>query len=163
MTLEASVNIRRRIVCLILIFGSAALCAARDKREVVRGRIVVYNVFPACLNGNSYYSMIVRLAKPEKSSKFIQVHFSQPCSQFPKWLDARSSVQKFTLIRDKSSDAVLQEFLELKNTDEKDPTTNGVSKVKNWKVLAGGENEHLPFGEVVRSYRLADLPLVPAL
>ena len=58
---------------------------------------------------------------------------------------------------------MLQEFLELKNTDEKDPTTNGVSKVKNWKVLAGGENEHLPFGEVVRSYRLADLPLVPAL
>ena len=142
------------------------LSAPREKHETISGRIVAYDTFSAlaCLNGNSYYSMIVGVEKPNKSyPPFVEVHFSVPCGKQPQFLNTKSLVQEFRLIRDKQYDHVLEEFAT--PIDAATGATKGKpgTPIPRWRFVSGAEDEKLPFGETLPSFRSADLPTTPVL
>jgi hypothetical protein len=143
----------------ILCFACACipcLPAPRPKHETISGRVVAYSGFPACLNGNGYWSIIIRVQQPKDSnSGFIRVEFTLPCKESPEWVSTQPLNQKFRLIRQKSCDAVLTRSV------PSEPPQNIDSPI--WNYLPGVEHETLPFGQILPCYRSIDLPLAPVL
>jgi hypothetical protein len=153
-----------RLLAFLSIFCSSILAfAARPaKIEVISGRIVAYASELACLNGNTYWSMIIHVQDPiDVASEFVEVSFSLPCAEEPKWLTGKSSFRKFRLIREKDSDAVLKEFMDC--VDDSGGRATECQPIPIWKHVPDTEREKLPFGQRVPSYRSADLPLVPVV
>jgi len=104
-----------RLFALLGIFCTSILAflARPAKTEIISGRIVAYASELVCLNGNAYWSMIIHVQDPiDVPSEFIEVRFSLPCAEEPKWLTGKPSLRKFRLIREKDSDVVLREFME---------------------------------------------------
>ena len=155
----------------VAILGPAnpALCERHSKVEKVTGRIVAFSSLPACLNGNVYWAMLIRVQDRRTGfrSKFVQVQFSLPCPQKPDWLERRPSMQKFRLTRQPDADSVLKEFSDCapESTDKCAPEfTDKCVKclpLRIWTSVPGTEEEKLPFGQRVPSYRSLDLPLSP--
>jgi hypothetical protein len=113
--------------------------------DPVSGRVVAYSGALTCLNGNGYWSMVIRIQKPENGHpKFIRVDFSLPCEKSPEW-STKPAIQKFHLFRQKDGDAVLA-----RSVDE-EPTQNPTMPM--WKYTTGTEHEALPFGQAVPCYR----------
>jgi hypothetical protein len=148
-----------RSVLLILCFACVStpcLSAPRPRPETMLGRVVAYSTSPACLNGNGYWSILIRVQQPKDSrSEFIRVDFSLPCDKSSKWISANSSIQKFHLFRQKDCDAALAEFM--------DTAPKLSTAIPIWKRPPGAEHDSLPFGQVVPCYRSADLPLAPVV
>lgn len=148
-----------RSVLLILCFGCVSiprLSAPHPRLETKLGRVVAYSTSLACLNGNGYWSMLIRVQQPKDiRSEIIRVDFSLPCGRSPEWVSAAPSIQNFRLIRRKDWDARLVEFMDTAPKQE--------TAILIWKHPPGAEHDSLPFGQVVPCYRSADLPLAPAL
>jgi hypothetical protein len=145
---------------LVLLTALLACVPALAKTQNISGRIVAYESELVCTNGNGYWWMAIRVEKPvEGGSEFIQVQFSQPCGITPKWLTSKSSIQKFHLIRVKEFDAVLEEFLPVKDESNHDEKQDWA--LPRWTHVPGAEQEALPFGHMVPGYRSKDLPLAP--
>ena len=98
--------VARVLVFLGIVYTSIfAFSTPTPAKEIVSGRIVAYAGPLTCLNENAYWSMVIRVQSPkEDASQFIRVQFSLPCGDEPQWLKAKSSIQKFHLIREKESD-----------------------------------------------------------
>lgn len=149
-----------RSVLLILFFTSATFAAAsapHPQHETISGRVVAYSAPLTCLNGNGYWSMVIRVQRTKDvSSDFIRVDFSLPCGKSPRWESAKPSIQKFRLVRHKDCDGVLKRFFDA-------PPKQGLS-IPIWEYPPGTEGiAGLPFGQVLPCYRSVDLPLVPAV
>jgi hypothetical protein len=143
------------ILCLACT-SISALSALSSKGETVSGRVAAYSSPPTCLNGNGYWSMVIRVQRPKDlGSEFIRVDFSLPCDKSPEWVSAKPSIQKFRLFRQKDCDAVL-----VGSMDE-EPKQKLAMPI--WKYPPGTEHDVLPFGQVVPCYRSADLPLAPVV
>ena len=151
---------RRRIAIFLLLFisFSGAFGKHSPKAEIIWGQIVAYSDTPLCLNRNTYWHMLIRVEGHENSSsaKFIDVHFSSPCKKFPEWLNHKSSVQKFRVIREQPAETMVQKY-----RDCSDSANVNCPQLPIWKPIPGAEDEKLPFGHLVPSYRSLDLPLVP--
>jgi len=148
-----------RVLVLHVVFYASIFAFARH--ETVAGRIVAYDKPLACLNGNAYRSVVIRVENPKKvGSEFIRVEFSHPCDETPKWLGTRSPIQKFRLIREKERDEELKEFL-----DCEDLTSHVTKRCPRpiWEHVPGAERESLPFGQRLPCYRSEDLPLAPVV
>jgi hypothetical protein len=142
----------------ILAAFNVAFSEPSPKTETITGRVVAYADGLACLNGNAYWSMLIHIQDhgTYAPAKFIQVRFSLPCKETPQWLNRKSTVQKFRLKREQGADSVLKEFLGcVPNSTEQCP------HLPMWRLVPGGPEENLPFGQTVPSYRSVDLPLVP--
>lgn len=148
-----------RSVLLILYFictSTPPIRAAGPRHETILGRVVAYSGALACLNGNGYWSMLIRLQRPKgDQSDFIRVDFTLPCDKSPEWVSAKPAIQKFRLSRQKDCDAVLEEFF--------DSVPKKNSPLQRWTYPPGGEHDSLPFGQVVPCYRSVDLPLAPVV
>jgi len=147
-----------RGVLLILYFtciSISALSAPRPKGETISGRVAAYSTTPACLNGNGYWSMVIRVKRSNLGPEFIRVDFSLPCDKFPEWVSAKPPIQKFRLYRHKDCDAVLEGSM------DEEPKQKLAMPI--WKYPPGTEHDVLPFGQVVPCYRSADLPLAPVV
>jgi hypothetical protein len=143
------------ILCVICAYISG-LPALGQPHETVSGRIVAYSGALTCLNGNGYWSMVIRIQQPQNGhSKFIRVDFSLPCEKSPEWVSTKSTIQKFRLVRQKDCDAVLS------GSVDEEPTQN--PSMPMWKYTPGTKHEELPFGQVLPCYRSIDLPLVPVV
>lgn len=142
----------------ILAVPSAALSESSPKAKTFTGRVVAYADGLSCLNGNSYWSMLIHIQgrAADAPGQFIQVQFSLPCEETPQWLYRKSTVQKFRLKRERGADSVLKEFL-----DCAPDSTEPCPKMPMWQLVPGAQKEKLPFGHMVPSYRSVDLPLVP--
>jgi len=150
----------------ILVSSSLAFSESPSKIETMAGRIVAYSNGLACLNGNSYWSMLIHLQDHAKDSpsQFVEVRFSLPCNKSPEWLPRKSSPQTFRLTRTQDGDSVLKEFIDFCGVESASShTPEPCSHVPVWKRVPDAEREKLPFGERVPSYRSIDLPLVPVL
>lgn len=155
----------RVLAAALLLLGtvsstSLAFCEPSSKVEKITGRIVAYSNELPCLNGNGYWSMLIRVQDRTTAlpPRFVQVQFSLPCAEHPGWLGRKPSVQKFRLKRQQDTDSVLKEFYDCApDSDDKCP------HLRMWKPLPGTEDEKLPFGQRVPSYRSIDLPLAPAV
>jgi len=125
-----------------------ALCERHPNVQKITGRIVAYSSFPACLNGNGYRSMLIRVQDRTTGlpPKFVEVQFSLPCAEHAEWLDRRTSVQQFRLRRQQDADSVLKEFY-----DCGDESTDKCPQM--WRRVPGSDDEKLPFGQRVPSYR----------
>jgi hypothetical protein len=148
-----------RSVLLILCLSGVsifALSAPRHHPETISGRVVAYSSFPACLNGNAYWSMVIRVQRPKDTrSQFIRVDFSLPCNQSPVWVSTKPPIQKFRLFRQRDRDDVLTgSMVEESKQDLALPI---------WNHPPGTEHDELPFGRVLPSYLSADLPLLPVV
>lgn len=91
--------------------------------------------------------------------RFVQVRFSLPCAEHPEWLGRKTSVQKFRLKREQDADSVLKEFYDCPPVS----ADKCVHLGRLWSPLPGNEDEKLPFGRRVPSYRSIDLPLAPVV
>jgi hypothetical protein len=144
----------------ILAAFNVALSEPTSKTETVTGRVVAYADGLACLNGNAYWSMLIYIQDQgtDAPAKFIQVRFSLPCKESPQWFNRKSPVQKFRLKREQDADSVLKEFL-----DCAPDSTEECPHMPVWRLIPGAQEEKLPFGQTVPSYRSVDLPLVPVV
>ena len=158
--------ISRLLVFLgIFCVGALVFSAPLSNVEVIAGRIVAYSRALTCMNGNAYWSMIIHVKDHAKDvpSEFIQVQFSLPCDETPKWVMHKSSLQKFRLTRQRDSDSVLEEFMDCANGSQGVQAGESCVKVPIWKHVPGKEQDKLPFGHRVPSYRSIDLPLKPVV
>ena len=148
---------RGRLVACVALASVTAWSAPRERLQTLSGVVVAYSNSPACLNGNGYWSIVIRLRQPKRvPSGFIRLDFSLPCDEFPEWVSAKPKLQQFHLYREESCDAVL-----------------GGSAVDNelgldspwpiWKYPPGVEHATLPFSQALRCYHSADFPLTPAM
>lgn len=146
------------LACGVALSPNLAHCERPSKVETITGRIVAYSGALACLNGNGYWSMLIRIQDQptSPSPKFLQVEFSLPCAEHPEWLDRKPSVQKFRLKRQQDADSILKEFYDCS-------PANKCPELRIWKSVPGAEDEKLPFGQRVPSYRSIDLPLAPVV
>lgn len=146
-----------RTLLVIAGLGCAGLSAIAASRAVtVIGRVTAYSVSPACLNGNAYWSMLIRVQKPKSpGSRFIRVDFSLPCGQIPQMVSAESSVQQFHLFRNKDCDVALERSTDAANVKD--------LSLPIWTRPKGAGNDVLPFGQVLPCYGSVDLPLAPVL
>jgi hypothetical protein len=158
-------SVTRLLAAALLFLGTVspnnlAFCRSYSKVEKVTGRIVAYYSDLACLNGNGYWSMLIRIQDRAMGlpPRFVQVQFSLPCADHPEWLDRKPSVQKFRLKRQQDTDSVFKEFYDcLPDSADKCP------HLRMWRPVPGTEDEKLPFGQRVPSYRSIDLPLAPVV
>ena len=148
---------RRVLLILCVTFAYISGLPARGQtHETVSGRVVAYSGALTCLNGNGYWSMVIRIQQPQNGhSKFIGVDLSLPCEKSPEWVSTKSTIQKFRLVRQKGCDAVLSGSVDV------EPRLN--ASMPMWKHPPGAEHEELPFGQVLPCYRSIDLPLVPVV
>jgi hypothetical protein len=139
------------LLALCLAFATVpAFPVPQVRHQTVSGRVVAYGAGNAltCLNGNAYWSMVIRVQRPaDVESEFILVPFSLPCGKsVPQWLSAKPELRRFRLFRMKDRDAVLDEFMSMT-----DATTNKpISDLPIWTYPARAQRERLPFGQVVR-------------
>jgi len=152
-------------LCITFVFvGTPALSASRHKVEVISGRVIAYSGTPLCLNGNSYWEIVIRV-EPQKEapSRLVQVDFSLPCEQSPKSVLVDSSIHRSHLIRQKELDSVLEESINLLEQDsgKGQPALN--SRIFRWTYLPGAESFKLPFGETLPCYHSLEFPHVPVL
>jgi hypothetical protein len=149
----------RRVLLIILCFtipDTFALSASHPRHETILGGVVAYSGALSCLNGNSYWSMVIRVQRPKGTrSEFLRVDFSLPCDKAPEWVSAKPSNQKFRLFRHRDCDAVLAEFT--------DANSKADLVMPIWKYPPGAEHGTLPFGQIVPCYRSIDLHLAPAV
>jgi hypothetical protein len=139
-------------ILLTVVFGFSE---TPPKVEIIRGQIVAYSNVKMCADGNAFWDMIVSIQEKKGTSEFILVLFSLPCDEVPNWpRDKASSVQEFRLMRDRKFDAILREFMDCKH--EQPPTS---CEVPMWRRVPGSEDEKLPFGERLPSYRSKGVPL----
>lgn len=135
---------------------------AHSQNRTISGRVVAYNSPLTCLNGNAYWAMIVRVENAAKKlSEFVRVNFSQPCNVSPTWLDS-GAVRQYRLIREEYRDEILSEFFKCE-PEHSENQSEPCAQVAAWKRVRGTEQEQLPYGSTVPSYRAADLPLVPVV
>ena len=158
-------SVTRFLVAALLLLGTVSpsnlgFCAPSSKVEKITGRIVAYSSDLACLSGNGYWSMLIRLQDraTDLPPRFVQVQFSLPCAEHPEWLDRRPSMQQFRLKRQQDADSVLKEFY-----DCAPDSAEECPHLRMWKPVPGTEDEKLPFGQRVPNYRSIDLPLAPVV
>jgi hypothetical protein len=149
----------------ILISAGPAFSEPSSTVETIAGRIVAYSGGLACLNGNSYWTMLIHVEGDAKEmrSQFVEVNFSLPCNKSPEWLTRKPSLQKFRLTREQGADSVLKEFIECTAESSSGHPQEPCSHLPMWKPVPGAELEKLPFGQRVPSYRSMDLPLAPVV
>ena len=152
----------RIALSLIAIVASVnvAFSAPPSKTETITGRVVAYGDGLACLNGNTYWSMLIHVQNhaTDATPRFVQVPFSLPCKETPQWLNRKSPIQKFRLKREQGADSALREFL-----DCTPGSTEQCPHMPMWRLVPGAQEEKLPFGQRVPSYLSLDLPLVPVV
>lgn len=155
----------RHLMKGLLLVGLAWITPlARAKTLRISGRVVAYNTLIECLNGNAYWSMIIRVQDPGKvGSELIEVEYSQSCGKRPTWLDSKSAAQEFKLMRYKAGDEVLTEFLRCESDLSPQRPQKPCLPAPIWKQVPGADEEKLPFGRVLPCYRSIDPPLVPVL
>jgi hypothetical protein len=148
-----------RSFLLVLCFIStniSAHSAPVPRPLTITGRVVAYSGAPACLNGNAYWSVLIRVEQPKNlASQLVRVDFSLPCDRSPEWILTKPTVRSFRLVRDKNADAPL-----LGCSQEK---CDKNQSLPIWERPANGSDETLPFGQILPSYRSSDLPLAPVV
>ena len=149
----------------ILVSTSLAFAEPSSRVETMAGRIVAYSDGLTCLNGNAYWSMLIHVQDhaTDIPLQFVEVRFSLPCNKSPEWLTRKSSRQKFRLTRDRDADSVLNEFIDCAAEPPSGHTPEPCSHLPMWRRVPNAEDEKLPFGQRVPSYRSVDLPLVPVV
>lgn len=159
-------DVTRFLAAVLLLLGTVsppnlAFCEPSSMVEEITGRIVAYSSGLACLNGNGYWSMLIRVQDGTNAllRKFVQVQFSLPCAEHPEWLGRKPSVQKFRLKRQQDADSVLKEFYDCPPGS----AGNCLHLGRMWSPMPGTEDEKLPFGQRVSNYRSIDLPLAPVV
>jgi hypothetical protein len=148
-----------RRVFLILLATCASILGPPvlgQPHETVSGRVVAYSGALTCLNGNGYWSIVIRIQHPQNGhSKFIRVNVSLPCEKSPEWVSTKPIIQRFRLVKQKDCDAALSGAL------DEDATQNPFMPM--WKYTPGTKHEELPFGQVLPCYRSIDTPRVPVV
>jgi hypothetical protein len=111
-------DVTRLLAAAVLLLGTVsptnlAFCEPASKVEQITGRIVAYSSGLACLNGNGYWSMLIRVQDRATAlpPRFVQVEFSLPCAEHPEWLGRKPSVQKFRLKRQQDADSFSRNFM----------------------------------------------------
>jgi len=148
---------RTLLVLCFIVVSISAFSAPRPKVETISGRVVAYSNSLACMNGNGYWSMIIRLQPPKDiPSKLIRVEFSLPCNKSPEWVLSKPSIQRYRLYRKGDCDVVLEGSM-AKDEEQID------IPLPIWKYPPGTEPFTLPFGQVLPCYRSEDMLLLPVV
>jgi hypothetical protein len=148
----------RRFLIILCIWCSSAgsYSIAHPRTVTITGRAVAYSSNLTCLNGNGYWSEIIRVEHPAgHDSGFIQFDFSLPCGKFPIWLSTQPVTEKFHLFRKRDCDGVL--------TGSVDDDFSHSKTLPVWNYFPGAPHDELPFGHVVPCYGSLDLPEAPVV
>jgi len=147
----------RKILVILFICCSADTYSIAHPRTVtITGRAIAYSSNPTCLNGNGYWSEIIRVEHPaNRDSGFIQFDFSLPYGKSPTWLSTQPVTEKFRVFRKRDCDGVL--------TGSVDDDVSHNKTLPIWKYFPGAQHDELPFGHVVPCYGSLDLPEAPVV
>jgi hypothetical protein len=155
--------IRRVAFLLILLLAPVYSASAAHRATTLSGQIVAYSSPLTCINGNAYWSMIIRAhASRKQNVEYLRVDFSFPCGDFPAFLSGHSRLRKFRLVRTKDADQPLEQFTGFIDSLTGKTHSNDAG-IPAWKATLGMEQEKLPFGQVLPSYQSLDYPLAPVL
>jgi hypothetical protein len=148
---------RKIVVVLCIWCSSVGTCSiAHPRTATITGRAVAYSSNPICLNGNGYWSEIIRVEHPSnRESGFIQLDFSLPCGKLPAWLSTQPVTEKFRVFRNRDCDGVL--------TGSVDDDVSHSKTLPIWKYFPGAKHDELPFGHIVPCYGSPDLPEAPVV
>jgi len=153
-----------RSILLVLCFtctGISVHSARAPHPLTITGRVFAYSGALTCLNGNGYWSVLIRVEQPKNlNSQLVRVDFSLPCDKSPEWVSTKPVVKSFRLVRDKNADAALLGCL-LEKCDKNQQLQNQLLPI--WRRPVGGNDKTLPFGEILPTYRSVDLPLAPVV
>ena len=156
---------RKLIVSLLfglLIFSVSPQILAKGesyKKEKIIGTVIAYDqrAFLICLTVTSCpVTLIVRIDGRDKkriAPRFIQVAYSfhESSGGFPNSLLEGRRQWRFGLTRDFSCAVLVREKVIMK--DEKIGKGTD-SSIPIWRLVAGAENEKIPYGETLICYRL---------
>jgi len=121
--------------------------------EELNATVVAYDVIKAttpCYR-ECEGSLIVRIDAPDnQSGRYVRVDFRfRNDSPFPQRLIIRKRLWRFSVIRTKSLDEQLYEYIVQEPTPQ-----SGERKYPIWQIVPGAEDEKLPFGQILPSYSL---------
>jgi hypothetical protein len=81
---------------------------------------------------------------------YVRIAFEYPDREFPIQLTLKTMKSRFKVRRTPAQDGTFEEFRFIKEEG-----TGAESKIPNWKLLPGADQERLPFGTKLESYSLA--------
>ena len=142
----------------------SALSAPHQHVEAISAQIVAYSGGLSCLNGNGYWSMILRVQpRKDNPATFIRVEFSLPCGKSPEWATTELPIHKFHLIRHRESDTELTGTIAVEDSLENMPKQGFEVAMPIWSFIPGTKPFSLPFGQVLPSYYSVEHPLLPVI
>jgi hypothetical protein len=108
-----------------------------------------------CFDGVCDGSLIVRLSNTKESkATYVLIDFSYSVRKPPYGsLDVKKKFE-FTVLRTEYNDRPLREFFPRRPRLVEGSIKEDDSTVPMWRFVRGAENEKLPYGEVIPSYKL---------
>ena len=138
------------LVLFVIWSGSPAQTDNKQSKEIT-GIVVAYDdsfIFLPCGHG-CWSSLIVRLNdSSEAKPRYVRVFFRYARDNFPKALVETSKRYRFSVVRTKEDDAIINEFVPAVDEDDKPINV----KLAAWKLIRGAEGEKLPFGDRLPAY-----------
>lgn len=157
---EGSLTMQEIVVKQLISFGFIlffALAANTESKatttETLEATVVAYDVIKAttpCYR-DCEGSLIVRIeSASNQGTRYARVDFRfRSGSSFPRQLIKQKRLWQLSVIRTRSLDEPLYEYVVQKQTSYSEE-----KKYLIWKLVPGAENEKLPFGEAVPAYSL---------
>jgi hypothetical protein len=139
-----------------ILFATGALInrtQSKGTAEKLEGTVVAYDIVKAttpCYR-RCEGSMIVRIhAAESESPRYARIDFTfRNGSGFPRELTRRKRMWQFSVIRTKSLDEPIYDYIVQKQSSYSEQ-----KKYPNWELVPGAQDEKLPFGETLPSYEL---------
>jgi hypothetical protein len=139
-----------------ILFAAGALIngmESKDTTEKLEATVVAYDIVKAttpCYR-QCEGSLIVKIHSAESESpRYARIDFTfRNGSGFPRELTRRKRMWQFSVIRTKSLDEPIYDYIV-----QKQSSYSKEKKYPNWELLPGARDEKLPFGETLPSYTL---------
>ena len=141
---------------LALLLGMPAfgMPGVTERRETLTGRLVAFtNVAPCNTGYVSWVGIVYMPGHKDQRVAYAALQFSYPCERVPDWLTGPVTERRFRVTREKACDHVLEKDVPVESK------SGEVRLVPIWRMVAGAENEELPYGQFVPCYWSLDYPV----
>lgn len=147
-----------QLLIVLLLFQLFFLITAQGKTEKIKGTVIAADAPMVCVWHPCAVWLIVK-TEVKKQTKYVRIDveyfpvLSLPARGFPTELTKSSKRWKFKAVRDVNKDEFLVEWVKV--TDKDGNVVDDMSFESSWQLLPGAENEKLPFGEILPTYRVS--------
>lgn len=152
-------NLRASILAISL--PVTCVCMQTEAR-LVKGRAVAIHWFQVPMNGVVTTDFLLQIVPVgDEPPEIVRVSISIPAQEFNAWLAKLPEIRQFSIVRNPSSDSVLNESVPVIEERPGQPSVESSSPL--WKPIKGSEGPPLPIGKKIKAYRSSTWPLQPVL